>query len=55
MKKIYNSPVITVVKIHTVSMIAGSNSESLSGASEHSGGGSLTGSRDSDSLWEDEE
>ena len=55
MKKKYNSPVMKVVNMHTVGMIAGSNSETLGNASEHSGGGSLTGSRGSDSWWDDEE
>ena len=54
MKKIYNSPVVTVVKMQTVGMIATSTSQSLGGAPDYSGGGTLTGSRGG-SWWDDDE
>ena len=51
-KKVYINPQTKCVKIAIASMIA--MSQSLSGASEYSSGGSLSGAR-SNNLWDDEE
>ena len=45
MKKIYNIPEVKVLKIQTMTMIAASTDANLGGASEYSGGGTLSGSR----------
>ena len=45
MKKIYNSPVIKVVKITTIGMIATSQTQPLSGADSYTEGGTLSGAR----------
>ena len=47
MKKTYISPKAECIKIETIGMIATSN-QSLSGATEYSGGGELSGSREYD-------
>ena len=49
MKKTYQNPTTTIVKIKTVKMIA----TSLSVGEEYSGGTIL--SREGDGLWEDDE
>ena len=55
-KQVYRCPEILVVKIVTQRMIAFSQGQqSLSGASEYSSGGTLTGSRENSSLWDDDD
>ena len=55
MKKIYNSPELKVVKISTVTMIAGSQPVNLADAEEYTEGGELSGSRRRYNAWDDEE
>lgn len=53
MKKIYNSPELRIVNIATTSIIAAS--VDVKGAPAHSTGGTLSGSRRRNSVWDDEE
>lgn len=53
MKKIYNSPELRIVNIATTGIIAAS--VSVKDASEHSTGGTLSGSRRRYSVWDDDE
>lgn len=55
MKKIYNSPELRIVNIATTSIIAASVTAGVQGAPEHSTGGTLSGSRRRNTLWDDDE
>ncbi|MBO7591366.1 MAG: hypothetical protein J6T05_07200 [Prevotella sp.] len=52
MKKIYISPKTECIKIGTIGMIA-TSSQSLGGASDYSGGGTISGAREF-SDWDDD-
>ena len=55
MKKTYNSPELRIVNIAATRILAGSQTGNLTGASEHSTGGTLSGSRRRNSVWDDDE
>lgn len=54
MKKTYNSPELRIVNIAATRILAGSLTQSVKG-NEHSSGGTLSGSRRRNSVWDDEE
>lgn len=54
MKKIYNSPELRIVNIAATRILAGSLTQSVKG-DEHSSGGTLSGSRRRNSVWDEDD
>ena len=56
MKKIYNSPELRIVNIAATRILAGSLTQSVKGnENSYSSGGTLSGSRRRNSVWDDDE